>query len=78
MGKSIQPGGNRHDGHQGQKNFNHDQRPDFVRDNPGKHRYENHDELTNDENFYEGKPTGHNTDMDFRDKSENLEDESGD
>lgn len=71
--KRIQPGGNRNDGAQGQKNFQHDYRPHVIRDNTEKHQYEAQDELTNDENFYEGKPTGHNPDLDFRDKGENLE-----
>ena len=70
---NIQPGGNRRDG---QKNLNHDHRPDFIRDHTSKKQYENHDEQTNDENFKAGKPKSDSEEMDFRNKLDNLEDEN--
>jgi len=62
--------------HDGQKNYqNSNQRnPDNVRNDTSKHHYENHEELTNDENFKSGKPKSSlGDDMDFRDKEDNLE-----
>ena len=61
--------------HDGQKNYQHsnERNRDHARSNPQKHQYENKEELTNDENYQEGKPE---TDLDFRDKSDNLEDQN--
>lgn len=73
--RNIQPGGNRRHGQHGQENFNHEHKPDFTRDQTSKHQYEDHDAMTDDAHFSEGHPSG-DTEMDFRDKENNLEDES--
>ena len=61
--------------HDGQKNYqnSNERNPDNARSNPSKHHYEDHDQMTNDENYDAGVPT--HKDLDFRDKKDNLESE---
>ncbi|HLA55370.1 MAG TPA: hypothetical protein VK623_04685 [Flavobacterium sp.] len=73
QGKQNLGGQQRHDG---QKNYQHSNQrnPDNVRNDTGKHKYAEHDKETNDENFNADFPADLSTDMDFRDKNDNLED----
>lgn len=61
--------------HDDQHHYHHSNQrnPDNIRQDTQKHRYQGHDDmLTNDENFKEGRQK-RDTEMDFRDKNENLE-----
>ncbi|MBF0695662.1 MAG: hypothetical protein IR153_11480 [Flavobacterium sp.] len=53
---------------------NNENTPHFVRDNTQKHRYEDHQEITNDEHYDLNNPEGTDENFDLRDKSNNLED----
>jgi hypothetical protein len=66
----------RQSGHDGQQNYQHSNQRnrDNVRNDTSKHQYAEHAEETNDANFVDGRDlTG---DMDFRDKKDNLEEQS--
>lgn len=58
--------------HDGQKNYqnSNQQNPDNIRDNTREHRYKDHEELTNDANFDNGKLT---IDLQLDDKYENVD-----
>ena len=64
--------GNRGHQHDGQKNYQHSNRqnPDNVRDNTRDHRYRDHEEMTNDANFEDGKPT---VDLELDDEDQNVD-----
>ncbi len=73
MGTIANNSGQHHDG---QKNYQHSNQrnPDNIRDNTRDSQYKDYEEeLTNDAKFTDGEP---DSEMDFRDKQENLE--SGD
>ena len=59
----------------GQREYQHtnERNRDHARSHPVKHQYEDHDAQTDDQKFKEGKPTEN---MDFRDKTDNLEDQN--
>lgn len=64
--------------HDGQRNYKHsnERNRDVARSNTEKHRYQDHEEeLTNDAN-YSLDSNEPEKEMDFRDKNNNLEDES--
>ncbi len=69
---------NNHDRHDGQKNYQHSNQrnPDNVRNDTSKHQYAEHDDETDDANYTSGRVSFMGEEMDFRDKQDNLEDES--
>ena len=73
--KNVNGSQHRHDGQKNYQHSNH-RNPDHARDDAHKHHYANHFEETNDANFTDGKISFLGEEMDFRDKKDNLEDQT--
>jgi len=73
--KNLNP---RQDPHNGQRDYQHSNQrnADNARSDVHKHHYADHDKETDDANFSAGRLSFLGEEMDFRDKEDNLEDQS--
>lgn len=64
--------------HDGQRNYKHsnERNRDAARSNTEKHRYKDHEEELTDDSNYSLNSSEPKKDLDFRDKNNNLEDDT--